>query len=154
MLVELLAGNPGLNRSIEILGVDPQDSVHLREVETNAAGKGSDVPLERGPRTEGDDRCAEFGAETNNCRDLFGIASKGDRVRSMRRMIGLVLAVLGADRRRGGEAIAEQLAQRGQQRLVDRLTMKRRCGHCGSQGDRSLNGISSITPRVELRQSD
>src|ERR1700737_5434063 len=115
MLIELLAGNPGLDRSIEIFGVDAQDSFHLRQVETNAAGKGGDVPLERGPCTEGDDRCAVFGAETDNCRDLLGTASEGDRVRSMRRMIGLVLAVLSADRRRGGRAISEQLGQRGQQ---------------------------------------
>src|SRR6202022_1226510 len=133
MLIELLAGNPGLDRSIEIFSVDPQDSFHLRQVETNAAGKGGDVPLQRGPCTEGDDRCAIFRAEADNCRDLFGIASKGDRVRSMRRMIGLVLAVLWADRCWGGEGIAEQPAQRGQQRLVDRLTMKRRCGHSGGQ---------------------
>src|SRR5215468_1228735 len=124
MLVELLAGNPGLNCSIEIFGVDAQDPVHLRQVETNASGKRGDMPFERGPCTEGYDRCRAFGTETDNCRDLFGIASKGDRVRSMRGMIGLVLAVLGADRRRGGKAIAEQLAQRSQQRLVDRLTMK------------------------------
>src|SRR5437879_4847607 len=123
MLVELPAGNPCLNGSIEIFGVDAQDPVHLGQVETNAAGKGGNVPLERGPCTEGDDRCRAFGTETDNCRDLFSIASKGDRVRSMRRMIGLVLAMLGADRGRSGEAIAEQLAQRGQQRLVDGLTM-------------------------------
>ena len=67
MLVELLACNPGLNRSIEIFGVDSQDPVHLRQVETNAAGKGGDVPFERSPCTEGDDRCAVFGAETDNC---------------------------------------------------------------------------------------
>src|ERR1700737_2309019 len=128
MLVELLAGNPGLNRSIEIFGADAQDPVHLRQVETNAASKGGDLPFERGPCTEGDDRCAVFGAEADNCGDLFGTAGKGDRVRSMRRMIGLVLAMLSADRRRSGEALAEQLAQRGQQRLVDRFTMEHRCG--------------------------
>src|SRR4029077_5286730 len=84
MLVELLAGNSGLNGSIEIFGVNAQDPVHLRQVETNAAGKCSDVTLERGPGAERYDRCAAFGAEIDNRGDLVGAASKGDRVRSMR----------------------------------------------------------------------
>src|SRR2546430_8285833 len=46
MLVELLAGDSGLNGSIEIFGVDTQDPVHLRQVEANAASKRSDVTLE------------------------------------------------------------------------------------------------------------
>src|SRR5262245_42932324 len=135
MLVELLAGNPSLDSYIEVFDVDAQYPVHLRQVETDAAGKSGDVPFKRSPRTERDDRCTVSGAELDNCRDLFGTVGEGDRVRSMRRMIGLVLAVLGANRWRSGETIAEQLAQRGQQRLLDRLAVQGGCGH--SDGRRS-----------------
>src|SRR5262249_33625551 len=144
----------GLDDRIEVFSVNAQDPVHLRQVETNAAGKRGDVTFERGPCAECYDRRIVFGAEIDDRGDLLGAASKDDRVRSMRGMIGLVLALLGAERRRGGKAIAEQLAQRSQQRLVDRLTMKGWCGHNGGHENRNLSGILSITPGVELRQSD
>src|SRR5437667_209022 len=98
MLIELFAGNPGLNGSVEILGVDAQNPVHLRQVEANAAGKRGDVTLEGGPGAERDYWCGAFGAKSNDSGDLFGAARKGDRVRSMRGMIGFVLAMLSANR--------------------------------------------------------
>src|SRR2546430_12184539 len=46
MLIELLASNTSFDGSVEIFGVDAQDPVHLRQVETNTAGKRGDVTLE------------------------------------------------------------------------------------------------------------
>ena len=91
------------------------------------------MPFKRGPRAERDDRSTVPGAQLDNCRDLFGTVNEGDRVRSMRRVIGFVSPVLIADPRRSRESIAEQLAQRGQQRLLDRLAMKGGCIHGSGQ---------------------
>src|SRR5262249_55161613 len=68
-------------------------------------------------------------AELHDRRNLLGGASEGDRVRGMRGMVGLVSAVLSANCRRGGEPIAEELAQRGEQRLVERFATKGECWH-------------------------
>ncbi len=37
MLVELLAGDAGLDHAIEILGVNGKDAVHVAEIEADAA---------------------------------------------------------------------------------------------------------------------
>src|SRR5438132_4998177 len=99
MLVELLAGNPSLYSSVKIFGVDTQDPVHLRQVDTDTAGKSGHVSFERGPSAERDDWCAALGAEPDGCRNFLGAASESDRVRGMRCMIGFVFAVLGANHR-------------------------------------------------------
>ena len=99
MLVELLSCHPGLDNGVEIFGVDPQNSIHLRQIDANAARKCGYMTLKRCPRPKGDDRSLVIGASLDDGHDFLGVASKGDGVRSVRGMIGLVFAVLGADRR-------------------------------------------------------
>src|ERR1700738_3975895 len=101
MLVELLTGNSRLNSSVKIFRVDVKYPVHLRQVDTNAARKRCDVPFERGTGTERDNRRAALGAELDDRGNLGGATSEGDRVRGMRSMIGLVLAMLRANWPRG-----------------------------------------------------
>src|SRR5262249_36586801 len=50
--IELLARHTGLDATVEILGVDFEHSVHLREVETYAAEKRRNVTFERGAHAE------------------------------------------------------------------------------------------------------
>jgi hypothetical protein len=64
--------------------------------------------------------------------------SKSDRVGGVRRVIGLVFAVVVANSCRGGEAITEELAKLGEQGLVDWLTMKGECRHGGGRKTRKL----------------
>ena len=63
ILVELLARDPGLDGGVEILGVDPQDPVHLRQVDADAAVQRRDMAFERGAGAEGDDRRLVLGAQ-------------------------------------------------------------------------------------------
>ena len=60
------------------------------------------MAFERGAGAERDDRRFVLGAELDDCRDFLGALRKGDRVGRMRLVVGLVLAVLGANRRRIG----------------------------------------------------
>ena len=115
MLVQLLAGHPGLDRGVEILGADPHDPVHLGHVDGDAAGQRRDLALERGAGAKGDDRRLVRGAELDDRRDLVGGVREGDRIGRVRGMIGFVPAVLGADRRRDRKPLAQKLAQRRQQ---------------------------------------
>src|ERR1051325_1298194 len=48
VFVELLAGDPRFNGRVEILCIDPQDPVHLREIDAHAASERGDMALERG----------------------------------------------------------------------------------------------------------
>ena len=58
------------------------------------------------------------GAELYDCSDLFGAAGKDNSIWSVRLMIRLVPAMLGADRLRGGETVAQQLPQLGEKEVV------------------------------------
>ena len=116
MLVELLARDARLDGGVEIFGVDAQDIVHLRQVDAYAARQRRDVPLQRGPRAEGDHRRLMLGAKRDDRRDFLGGLREGDRIRRMRGVVGFVLPVTGADRCRGREPITKELAQGGEQR--------------------------------------
>jgi hypothetical protein len=59
--------------------------------------------------------------------------------------------MLSADRRRGGEAITEELTQRGEQGLVDNLTTKDGCRHGGGPRNQHI-GDATIIPQVKPRQ--
>ena len=120
IFVQLLVRDPGFDGGVEIGGADPQDLVHLRQVDADAAVDGGDLTFERGAGPEGDDRRLAFGAELDDRGDLVGGPGKGDGVRRVRRMVGFVPAVLGADRRLGRQPIAEQLAQGGNEALIER----------------------------------
>src|ERR1700740_2719258 len=104
------------------------------------------MTFERGPRAERDDRRPVCRAKLHDGGNFFGTTGKGDRVGGMRRMIGFVLAMLGANRRRGGEAIAEVLTQRGEKGLVDNLTTKDGCKHGGSRRHRKHRPCNHYSP--------
>jgi hypothetical protein len=59
--------------------------------------------------------------------------------------------MLSADRRRGGEAITEELTQRSKKGLVDNLTTKDGCKHGGGLRNQHI-GDATITPQVKPRQ--
>jgi len=86
----------------------------LRQVDADAARKRSDVTLERRARPKGDDGGSLVGAELYDRCNFLGAVSKSDRVGGVRRVIGLVFAVVVANSCRGGEAIAEELAKLGE----------------------------------------
>ena len=62
-------------------------------------------------------------------RDFLGAVREGDRVGGVRRVIRFVLAVLLADCASGRQPIAETLAQRGEQRRVERRSFRNGGGH-------------------------
>ena len=124
MLIELLAGDTRLDGGVEIFGVDPQDVVHLRQVDAYAARQRRDVPLQRGPRAEGDHRRLMLGTKRNDRGDFLGGAREGDGIRRMRGVVGFVLPVTGADRCRGRKPIPKELAQGGEQSRVEGFASK------------------------------
>ena len=101
VFVELLARDARLDRGVEIFGVDPQHAVHLRQIDADAALQCRDMALQRGAGAEGDHRRLVLRAEPDDRRDFLGALREGHRVGGVRLMIGLVLAVLLADRSRG-----------------------------------------------------
>ena len=52
----MLASDAGLNAAVEILGVDFEHAVHLRQVDADAAVERGDVPFERRANAEGNHR--------------------------------------------------------------------------------------------------
>jgi hypothetical protein len=107
----LLARNAGLDSGVEILGIDAQDAVHLRQVYADAALQRRDMAFERSAGAKSDDRRLRGGAEPDDLGDLLGAVREGDGIGGARRVIGFVLAVLLADRGRRRQAITEALAQ-------------------------------------------
>ncbi len=63
VVVELLAGDAGLDHAVEVLGVDGEHRVHPRAVERDPAVRRIDMALERGADAERDDRRVVPGAE-------------------------------------------------------------------------------------------
>ena len=66
----MLARHSGLNPAIKVLGVDLQNPVHLREVETDPTVEGGDVPFERCADAERNDRDARGAAQPHDRRNL------------------------------------------------------------------------------------
>ncbi len=111
MGVELLAGDAGLHRAVQVFGVDLQNLVHLHHVDRHAALDGDDMAFERGAGAERHDRHLVISADLDHLGDLFGRADEGDAVGVAVGVVGFVLAVVGADRRRGREPVAEECGQ-------------------------------------------
>ena len=125
---------PASTVDVQILGADPQDPVHLRQIDempplTAATWPSSEVPAPKGMTGV---LCSAH--KPTIAGNLLGAAREGDGIRGVRRMIGFIPAVLGADRRRGRQPIAEELAQCGQQRLVD--------GLAAQGGERTSGGLA------------
>lgn len=146
MLVELLTGHPGFNGGVEILGIDAHDAVHLRRVDRDAPRERRYVTFQRGAGAESDDRRCMCSAQLDDRGDFFGGVREGHSVRRMRSVVGLVFAMLGADRGGSGKTIAEKLAQFDEQRRVDRFTTESGCEHGGDRKLKWRAGNASITP--------
>ena len=116
MAVELVAGDAGLHQAVQVLGVDLEDLVHLHQIEGHAALQRRDVPFERGPGAIGDHRHPMRRARLHDRAHLLGGARERDRIRRRAGVIGLILAVLLADRDRRGQPVAEQSADRIERR--------------------------------------
>ena len=122
-LVELLAGDAGLDRDVEVVDRQAQDAVHLAHVDADPALQRRDVPLERRSRAEGDDRRAMAGADADDRRGLLGARRVDDGVGGGEGVKGLVDAVLvehvapgehavGAEQRRAGRRAAARWRRR------------------------------------------
>ena len=109
-----------LHAAVEVLGVDLEHAVHAGEVEREPAVDGQHVALERAAGAPRDHRHAVLGAGAQDRGDLLGGVRERDGVGLARGEAGLVARVQAEDRGRGGEALAEQVAQRAGGRLVHR----------------------------------
>src|SRR5439155_16021955 len=105
---------------IEIFGVNADNSIHLRQVNADAARESCGMAFQRSARAERYDRCPMSTAKRDDCGDLIGALSERDCVWGMGRMVGFVFAMLGTDRHRSGEAVAEEPPQLGKQRRIER----------------------------------
>ena len=104
--VELLAQHARLHAAVEILGVDLQHAVHLRQVDAHAAVERGDVALERGADAERDDRHPRRMAQAHDRRDLLVGVREDDDVGQPGVGQPLAVAVLVADRARRQRALA------------------------------------------------
>ena len=78
--VELLARDARLHAAVEVLGVDLEHAVHLRQVDADAAVQRGDVAFERRADAERDHRHARRVAQAHDRRDLL-VACAGTRRR-------------------------------------------------------------------------
>ncbi len=104
--VELLAQHARLHAAVEVLGVDLEHAVHLRQVDAHAAVERGDVALERRADAERDDRHARRVAKPDDRRDLVVRVREHDDVRQPGVGQALAVAVLVADRARREGALA------------------------------------------------
>ena len=107
VVVELLAGDAGLDHAVEILGVDGENRVHTRTVERDPAVRRIDMALERGADAERDDRRVVPGAEFDEVDHVFPGFGEHDCIRRLVLEPGQRMPMRLADRGRSGEAVAE-----------------------------------------------
>ena len=99
-------GDAGLHAAVEIVDVDLEHPVHLRQVDAHAAVERRDVTLERRAHAEGDHRHARRVAQPDDRGDLLVGVRKHDDVRQPRVGQPLAVAVLVADGARRERALA------------------------------------------------
>ena len=143
MLVELLAGDTGLDHHVEVLGVNGEDPVHLAHVDRHAAERRVDVPLKRGADPIGNDRHAVVPADADDLNHLLGRMRKDHRVGSLRREPCRGRAVLLADRFRADETLAEALRKDRQGDCDARIVPRKRF-------DRALNRHATSAATVAM----
>ncbi len=136
VLVELLAGDAGLDETVHVLGADLLDGGHAREVEGDAAADRVHVALERGAGAEGGQRHGVGVADARDVGHLLGGLGEGDGVGQGRRGGVLAAGVLGAHRLVEGEAVAEAPAQRGDGGVRGRRGVRR-----GGAGGDGVHGV-------------
>ena len=111
VLVQRLAGDAGLDHAIEILRMDRDNSVHLREVDADAAKGRVDMALQGCARAEGDYRDAMCCTEFDDCGDLVGILCEDDRIRRLVLAPGEGMGVLAPNSFVQAQSFAEALLQ-------------------------------------------
>ena len=116
-LVQRDAVHAGLHDAVEVLDVDGQDPVHLRDVQRDAAVQRRDVALQRRARAEGDERDAVGGARVHDRDHVVGRAGEDHRIGGRARVPALVATVLLADRGGGHDGVAELRGQCGERGL-------------------------------------
>jgi citrate lyase alpha subunit len=125
MIVELLSGYPRLHSAVQIIVVDLENGVHLREIDAHTAVQGLHVAFERGARAVGDDRNLVARTHADDGGHVLGAASERHRIRGGDLVKGLVLAVLLTHGFRRRQAVAEELSELENQRIQ----ISRRGGH-------------------------
>src|SRR4051812_37624769 len=115
-----MPGDAGLDRRVQILGVDGDDAVHAAQVDAEAAVQGGHVPLQRGAGAERHDRDAVGGADPYDARHLLRRERVADGIRWHGCVVGLAPPMLVALRtpkrepiaRNGGEYLKRWLRNR------------------------------------------
>ncbi len=110
MGVQLVARDAGLDAAVHVGLADVEDAVHARQVERDAAAHRGDVALERGAGAPGHDGDVFGVAERQQAAGFVGGFDEGDGVGQHRRLGVLAVRVVVAQRRVGGDAIAEEVA--------------------------------------------
>ena len=112
LLVELLAGDAGLDHAVEVLGMDGEHAVHVAKVDRDAAERRVDLALERGAGAERDHRHAMLGADAHELLHVLLPLRKHDGVGRLVGDPGHGVGVLLAHRLRGHQAVAERRGER------------------------------------------
>jgi len=113
--VQLLAGDAGLHRHRQVVGVDRQHLVHPVDVDADAAAHREQVALDRRAGAAGDHRGGVLPAQPHRVRDVLRVLREHHARRRRHRERRLVAAMLLAHGQRGGKALAEAGPQRFQQ---------------------------------------
>ena len=119
VLVQLLAGDAGLNGGVHVLGVDFDDFVHSHQVDAHPAVQCRHVAFQRGAGAEGNDRHVAGRAQLDDVADFLGGLGEHHRIGWMAGMVGFVVAVLFAHRLGDREPVADDGAERRDQVVVD-----------------------------------
>jgi hypothetical protein len=119
VVVELLARDARLHDRVEVLLVHREHLVHAAHVDAHAALHGEDVAFQGRAHAVGDHRHAVAAADVDDVAHLLGALRERHRVGRRVGQVGLVLAVVLADARGRGDALAEQRLQLGEHALVE-----------------------------------
>ena len=110
MVVELVAGDAGLDAAIHVGGVDLEDGSHARHVDADAAAQGGDVTFERGTGAERDDGDVVGVAQGEQAGGFLAGLDEGDGVGLHAGVAVLAMGVLVAEGGVGRDPVAEELA--------------------------------------------
>ena len=120
MLVELLEGDAGFHRGVEIGIVDLDHPVHAHHVDGDAARHRHHLTLQRAADAEGNHRHPVARADAHDLRHLGDGTGEGDRIRRAGAMPAFVVSVLPAHRFGGGATLAQQDTEFGERALMKR----------------------------------
>jgi hypothetical protein len=116
VLVELFAGDAGLDDAIKIVRIDGENMIHARKVERDAAVRGVDMAFEGRADAERNDRGVMASAELDQIDHVLFVFREDDRVRRLVLEPGERVPVRLPNRLRGGEAVAEASGEIGIER--------------------------------------